>query len=254
MKSKCFIGLGLALFILLTFTDSAFAYTGKITKVKGSVLLINGRARSYARVGSTVRRGTIIKTGFRSYAYLKIRNTYSRVGQLSRVQVARLAPRTRTHPSRVQLNLRRGKLRAIVSKLKKRGRFTSFKVRTPVSVASVRGTEIEVSHGPGFGTLVKFITGYGAFASILNQSRSIKKGQQSRVRKGNSPSSNFSEGNSKSNAIKGSAGHSNEEGNNINNSDSIALNPKIEDPIDYFYNFTKGSKKRADVTINVDFP
>lgn len=238
-------------FIFITISFSQ-ALTGKIIRVKGTVLLFEGRKRPVkATTGSRVNGGTIIKTGIRSGATLIIGSSITRVGQLSRVRVSLMERKTRGKFTRIRLQLRRGRLRSLVKKIK--GSRVSFKVRTPVSVASVRGTELEVSHGPSFGTVVRFLSGNGLLADMARRQRPVKKGQESRVQENRAPTTLSWEDKMDSRVPVAPYNLVFPEVTSIFNVDEIIFESPQDDPIENFNRFTKESKKTTVKTI-ISFP
>jgi hypothetical protein len=228
------------------------ALSGKILQVKGSVTLQErGKSPVEAASGSAVYERTVIKTGLRSSATLLIGGTVTRIAQLSRISVGSLSSQKGNTPEAVNLNLRRGKLRALIKKIQ--GKRVSFKVRTPVSVASVRGSEVEISHGPSFGTMLRFISGFGDFANQSRTKREMKKGQKSRTNGINLPSNDLWENKVKFTLPVFSSDLSFLEKDSIFNLDEITLDTHKSDAVYNYLDFMKESKKTK-VRIHFSLP
>ena len=121
-----------------------------IGKLTGKVEIQTASGWVAARQGQVVGSGTTISTGFRSSAELNLGNAIVTVKALTRLTLAELAENAGVIIT--NLSLRVGKVSAEVSRVA--GKTNDFKVKSPVSTASVRGTgfefdgeTIQVSHG-----------------------------------------------------------------------------------------------------------
>lgn len=91
--------------------------------------------------GSFLDQGTVISTGFRSTAVLKIGDSRFTVEPLSRITISKLSESDQNYDT--EMNLSTGKLKIDVKAVP--GRTTAFTVRSPTATASVRGTSGEFS-------------------------------------------------------------------------------------------------------------
>jgi hypothetical protein len=89
-----------------------------------------------AEAGQVLERASLISTGFRSTALIRIGNSNITVRPLTRLSLEEIV--AEAGGERVTLNLRAGRIRADV-KPPVGGR-TDFSVRSPIATASVRGT------------------------------------------------------------------------------------------------------------------
>lgn len=110
----------------------------EVLELKGSVTATNpqGAARQ-VKQGDLLRAGDVVKTGEDSFvdlAYDKDWKNLSRLESNSRVKIASIAPG--------KLELKEG---GVFAKLKKLPRDSSFEVRTPTAVATVRGSEYRIT-------------------------------------------------------------------------------------------------------------
>lgn len=114
------------------------ALDGRIGSITGKVqVLKSGVPWAPAEVGDVLAAGDVISTGFKSSAVLTIGKSVIKVNPLSRLTIEQLFTSSKGDVSSVYLDV--GSIRANVkSEVNKR---VGFKVKTPVAVASVRGTQ-----------------------------------------------------------------------------------------------------------------
>jgi hypothetical protein len=124
--------------------------TASITKITGKVEIMTDSGWAPAKQGQIISSGTTISTGFRSTAELTLGNSIVTVKALTRLTLAELAENAGVITT--NLNLRVGKVSAEVKTVA--GKTNDFKVKSPISTASVRGTgfdfdgeTLEVTHG-----------------------------------------------------------------------------------------------------------
>ncbi len=117
-----------------------YAQSGTITGIAGKVeYQLPGKTWKPARVGDVVTKGTMISTGFKSTALIKIANatiTVKPITRLSLEQIVKTEGGTQT-----QLYLVSGRVLADVTPQPNQS--TDFKVSSPTATASVRGTSFE---------------------------------------------------------------------------------------------------------------
>ncbi|WP_051537794.1 FecR domain-containing protein [Treponema sp. C6A8] len=120
---------------------SAQAISAKVVSITGKVEIMKGNAWHQAAEGETLVRGDIISTGFNSQAVLNVKDSTITLSALTRMTVEQLAEND--VKSQTQLFIDTGKVTANVKHAENKR--TDFKVRSPVSTASVRGTNFTVS-------------------------------------------------------------------------------------------------------------
>lgn len=124
--------------------------SASISKITGKVEIMTDSGWMPAKQGQIIAAGTTVSTGFRSTAELTLGNSIVTVKALTRLTLAELAENAGVITT--NLNLRVGKVSAEVKTVA--GKTNDFKVKSPVSTASVRGTgfdfdgeTLEVTHG-----------------------------------------------------------------------------------------------------------
>ena len=127
--------------ILAFSVTSLFALEAKVVSAKGKteVQMADG-AWTPLKIGSTIQKGAVIQTGFKSELILKIKETTVTVAPLSRITVEQLAEKGDKDDTRLFLDT--GSLKSDVKKTVDRR--VGFTVRSPVATASVRGTIVGV--------------------------------------------------------------------------------------------------------------
>jgi hypothetical protein len=141
----------LFLIVALCTLGSIFANTASVVEIAGKVeYQIPGNDWRPARVGDVLPKGTLISTGFKSTALLKIGNATITVKPITRLSLEEIIQSEST--SNTQLFLQAGRVSAEVTP--QAGLSTEFSVKSPTATASVRGTELDtdgrnvyVSHG-----------------------------------------------------------------------------------------------------------
>lgn len=117
-----------------------------VTKTKGKTEIQDSASVgkwSPLSVGSTIKKGDVIQTGFKSELELEIKGTKVIVAPLSRITVEQLV--AKEGKDETSLFLDTGSVKSSVKKTEDRA--VGFKVRSPVATASVRGTVLEVKNG-----------------------------------------------------------------------------------------------------------
>jgi hypothetical protein len=114
------------------------APTARILETSGTVEVKAPGAAEWeaAEAGQVLERASLISTGFRSTALIRIGNSDITVRPLTRLSLEEIA--ANQDGERVTLNLRAGRVRADVKP--PAGGRTDFSVRAPTATASVRGT------------------------------------------------------------------------------------------------------------------
>ncbi len=128
--------------VLLSFTISAQALNAKVVSVKGKVEVLKANTTAWAPLteGTTLSRGDIVSTGFNSEAVFAVKESTVTLASLTRMTIEQLTENDKKEQA--QFFIDSGKLSASVKHAENKR--TDFKVRSPVSTASVRGTFFSV--------------------------------------------------------------------------------------------------------------
>ena len=120
--------------------SSVFAASAKVTYVKGKVEVSRGNAWVSLKVGDVVNEAETISTGFQSEARLNYNGSVMAVPALSRVTLEAL--KSSGSKETVSIKVDTGAVRSKVAHAE--GKKIEYTARTPVGVASVRGTDFAV--------------------------------------------------------------------------------------------------------------
>ena len=145
------------------------ALDGQIVTVTGKVEAQDASGTwKAARAGDPITAGTMISTGFKSEATVKLGASILTVKPLTRMTLTQLVEKEDTVNTDVYLEV--GNVKAEVNSLntKKNG----FTVKSPVATASVRGTVFEI------GDNLVVIEGNVAFATPVGQIRNASAGER----------------------------------------------------------------------------
>jgi hypothetical protein len=136
MKKTLFVGL-----LLAGAAFCAFAQSGVIAEFSGTVELKTARSSSFvpAKTGDVVAADTIVSTGFRSTAVIKVGSTTIAVRPLTRLSLAEI--RSESGSETVKVDLQAGRVRVDVKP--PAGTRANTSVQSPSATASVRGTSFE---------------------------------------------------------------------------------------------------------------
>jgi hypothetical protein len=118
-----------------------FAQSGVISEFSGTVELKPARATSFvpAKTGDVVAADTIVSTGFRSTAVIKVGSTTIAVRPLTRLSLAEI--RSESDSETLKVDLQAGRVRVEVKP--PAGTKANTSVQSPSATASVRGTDFE---------------------------------------------------------------------------------------------------------------
>jgi hypothetical protein len=175
-KSSCLV------FALLF--AAAWAYSA--TSIQDAVFsVVNGKVEYQAqgaqwkpaRVGDHVTKGTVISTGFKSNAVIKVGPTSISLKPVTRLTLEELIKTE--GGTQTSLYLLAGRVNADVPP--QAGETTEFKVTSPTATASVRGTKFEFD-----GVNLVVDRGTVVLATPTSQSRKVSVGEYSYVARGNS--------------------------------------------------------------------
>lgn len=136
-----------AILVFIAFAFSLFSATGAtmeatVVSAKGKTEIQKGDKWIPLQVGSTISKGSVIQTGFKSELILKIKNSTITVAPLSRLTFEQLSSSNSKDTTRVFLDT--GSLKSNVKKTSDRR--VGFTVRSPVATASVRGTSFDFTN------------------------------------------------------------------------------------------------------------
>lgn len=162
----------LALLLLAALNVSLFALDGQVVTVSGKVEFQTAAGIwKPLRAGDPVASGTMISTGFKAEATVKLGASILTVKPLTRMSLTQLVEKEDTVDTELYLEV--GNVKAEVNSLnnKKNG----FTVKSPVATASVRGTVFEI------GDKLVITQGSVLYVSALGQSRVGKAGEQMKL-------------------------------------------------------------------------
>jgi len=125
-------------------------------------------------------QGTVISTGFNSFATIQAGSATLQVKPLTRMAVAELVKAQ--GEQKTTLDLKVGRVRAKVEKVE--GLEHDFTLKSPVSTAAVRGTDFEYS-----GNQLQVFDGIVRFLNAISQGRTITQGEQSAIQGLSAPAS-----------------------------------------------------------------
>jgi len=174
--------------LLALLAVSLSAQTAVVDRITGKVeYRLAGGSWQTASVGDRLPLNATISTGFGASAVLNLGSSVLEVRQLTRLTIEELADDGLSADVFVPV----GRVRATVNA--EAGRRADFQVRTPLSTASVRGTEFETD-----GWQLTVSNGIVEFADLLNQRRNVGAQQESTV-SGHGPSDPSDEADDKAN-------------------------------------------------------
>jgi hypothetical protein len=149
--------------------EPLFSLDGTVVTVNGKVEFLDGSGSWKAlKAGDPLASGTMISTGFKSEATVRLGASILTVKPLTRMTLTQLVEKEDTVNTEVYLEV--GNVKAEVNSLnsKKNG----FTVKSPAATASVRGTVFEI------GDNLVIIEGTVAYSTPLGQNRDGTAGQK----------------------------------------------------------------------------
>lgn len=204
--------------LVLIFACKVFAAEGVVTFVKGKVEVKRGDSWVSLKVGDKVAQSEVINTGFQSEAKVKLMNNVLYLGPVTRVTLSTLS--SADDRDRVNVYLSTGTIRSKVNRTDTKR--VSYTVRTPIAVASVRGTEF-TNYG------IKKIGVDSGTVGITNTER-LSKPKASKEKKNDSGEEKSKDDTSPSTETNANEA-GNEESPEVNNADIEKI---ISDNIDKF--------------------
>lgn len=136
---KCLLSV---LFVCIL-SSQLFAVDGTITYVKGKVEVKRDGNWISLKVGDKVSQSEVINTGFQSEAKVKLMESVLYLGPVTRVTLDQLS--TDSDRDKVNVYLSSGTVRSKVNRTDNKR--VNYTVRTPIAVASVRGTDVATTAG-----------------------------------------------------------------------------------------------------------
>jgi len=132
--------------------------------------------------GMEIKEGAYIMTAFESGCTLEFKDKSTLVvKELSKIQISKFALQAKS--VNADVSLFNGRVKATVHR--DIDTKTEFRVKTPVSTISVRGTEEEIYYSPGFGAEVQNIFGLVEVTNHIGQAQLLSKGENTEVPKDN---------------------------------------------------------------------
>lgn len=149
--------------------SSVFALSGEVMATSGKVEFQdqNGGWKALKK-GDAINEGTMVSTGFKSEATVKLGESVLTIRPLTRMTLTQLVEKEDTVNTELYLEV--GSVKAEVNSLnnKKNG----FKVKSPVATASVRGTVFEM------GEELVIVRGAVEYRTPVGQARTGTEGQK----------------------------------------------------------------------------
>ena len=134
---KSIIKLFVALIVLLTVCSPAFSDNARVTFVKGKAEVLQNDKWVQLNVGDTLAKADVVSTGFQSELRIEYGGSVISLGALSRMTFETLA--TSDKKDNVSVYLNTGAVRSKVTHTQEKR--VAYTVKSPVAVASVRGTD-----------------------------------------------------------------------------------------------------------------
>lgn len=156
----------IALLGLTVFVGSMlYAEDATVTYVKGKVEVQRNGAWVALNKGDVIKVNEVVSTGFQSEAKVKLQNSFMTIGPLTRISITEL--KSTENSKTADISLSTGAVRSKV--IHEENSRTNYTVRSPVAVASVRGTEL-LSRADGY---VVCYEGAVAVYSAKNQKKAV---------------------------------------------------------------------------------
>lgn len=168
MKIKrVFIYLLIFSFVTLPF----FSESAKVTYIKGKVEVFRNEKWQQLKVGDFLQEKDIVSTGFQSEMKITYKDSVMKLGALTRITFEELS--TSDSKETVSVFLNTGAVRSKVNHSS--GKRVAYSVKTPVAVASVRGTEYMVLGSSSVFCYDGAVAVYPNFEYKNNQKKDAKK-------------------------------------------------------------------------------
>ena len=172
----------IAALTLLVMSSNVFAQamSAKIVVLDGDVTVKKDDKSEWgkASLNQELPEGAYLMTAFESNCELEfIDKSKMKVKELSKIQINKFS--TELKKVDAEVTLYNGSVKATVHK--DVDTKTEFQVKTPVSTISVRGTEMDITTQPGFGTENSTVSGVVEVATNTGQTTTVSKDQKTQV-------------------------------------------------------------------------
>ncbi|MBN1534297.1 MAG: FecR domain-containing protein [Spirochaetes bacterium] len=119
------------------------AREGAVNFVTGEVFIITDGSKVKAKVGDAVKKGSSIETGAKSMVDVYFGNNVIKVLEKSLVRIDKLTTVLATNTERSEIYVEHGRLFSKV--VRKLAKGETYRIKTPTTIAAVRGTEFLVA-------------------------------------------------------------------------------------------------------------
>lgn len=160
---------------------------GIINFMNGEVSLITQGGKTPAKVGDTVVEGMKIETGVNSFVDIYFGENAIKVLEKSIVEISVLTMNLKQNSEKTELMVQNGKVMSRITK--KLAKNDSYMIKTPTTIAAVRGTEFLMEEIDGMGT-VSCVEGKVAVKGSKDADDKfieITEGQMAQVEQGKAP-------------------------------------------------------------------
>ncbi|HNY10258.1 MAG TPA: FecR domain-containing protein [Candidatus Wallbacteria bacterium] len=180
--SRLIVPVFIAALMLLVMSSDVFAQamSAKIVALDGDVTVKKDNKGEWgkASLNQELPEGAYLMTAFESNCELEfVDKSKLKVKELSKIQINKFS--TELKKVDAEVTLYNGSVKATVHK--DVDTKTQFQVKTPVSTISVRGTEMDITTQPGFGTTNDTVSGVVEVTTSTGQSTTVPKDQKTQV-------------------------------------------------------------------------
>jgi len=123
-------------------SQTEVAREGAVNFITGDVFIITGGDKAKAKVGDAVKKGSSIETGAKSMVDIYFGNNVIKILEKSLVRIDQLSTVLSNNSEKSEIYVERGKLFSKV--VRKLAKGESYRIKTPTTIAAVRGTEFLV--------------------------------------------------------------------------------------------------------------
>lgn len=165
----------IALLAIFFITGQIFAENARVTYIKGKVEVSKDNRDSWIplKVGDQLSESDVISTGFQSEVKIEFSGSIMTLGAVTRITLEKLAESTSKDD--VSLYLKTGAVRSKVTHPAEKR--VSYTIKTPIAVASVRGTDFMVT-ADGHVTCNEGAVAVYANTDNLKRSKNVEKSDE----------------------------------------------------------------------------
>ncbi len=165
----------IALLAIFFITGQIFAENARVTYIKGKVEVSKDNRDSWIplKVGDQLSESDVISTGFQSEVKIEFSGSIMTLGAVTRITLEKLAESTSKDD--VSLYLKTGVVRSKVTHPAEKR--VSYTIKTPIAVASVRGTDFMVT-ADGHVTCNEGAVAVYANTDNLKRSKNVEKSDE----------------------------------------------------------------------------